>query len=126
MNRVILSLGLVLTLSACAGGLPPSSSNGLKAYDMVFGLRAVPEGADNSRVWSPVHQIYGGKPDWSVVWFQEKTKDGSTYELTARPLGETEETRGGEEPAPGPYDRLTKVAEAVFGEAKSWLDRLFF
>ena len=130
MKPFISSLALVFFLAGCAGGFPPTSSNGLSAFDIIFGLKEIPQGADKSRVWSPVHQIYGGKPDWSVVWFKEKTKDGKPYELTATPSGQggAQQAKVQPEQAPerasDPVDQLTETASLVFGEIKSWINKV--
>ena len=90
MKQILPSALMVLFLSSCAGGFPPSSSNGLNEYDILYGLKVIPEGADTSRIWSPLHLIYGGKPSWSVVWFKQKTKDGKDYDFLAKPPRELE------------------------------------
>ena len=122
---VILALGL----SACAGGFPPTSSNGLNAYDVIFGLKEVPENADDSRVWSPVHQVVGAKPTWSIVWFKEKTKDGKDYELTAK--SPEEMPKPAAKATPEPKQEETALIETAslllsgaVSDVKGWFDRI--
>lgn len=126
MKRIFLSASLAVSLSACAGGLPPTTGNGLGAFDVIFGLKKVPDGADNSRVWSPVHQIYGGKPTWSLVWFKEKPKDGVAYELTAKAPGDMEKkkTDAAETKIPKESDGIIETASLYVGEVKNWFGGL--
>lgn len=129
MKPFLSSLVLVFSLSACAGGFPPTSSNGLNAYDVIFGLKEVPKNADNSRVWSPVHQMVGAKPNWSLVWFKEKTKDGKDYALTAKSADEMAQplAKAAPEPAPAEQPLLETASLLVSGAisgVKGWFDQL--
>lgn len=123
MKKSLIIATSTLLLTGCAGGFPPSSDNGLNIYDVLFGYKEVPEGADNSRVWSPVHQIYGGKPEWSVIWFKEQTRDGTPYELTAKPTSGMKTaglrpTKIAETPKPEPRVEPVKPAPEKTVQAK--------
>lgn len=130
MKSIFPSLAVVFFLAGCAGGFPPTSSNGLNSFDMIWGYKEVPKGADTSRVWSPVHQIYGGKPDWSVVWFKEKTKNGDSYKLTARPSGEMAESQTNYNPdlvlqqPRSAIGQITESASLLLGQIKGWFQQI--
>ena len=116
---------MVLLLSGCAGGFPPTSSNGLNEYDVLFGLKEIPKGADNSRVWSPIHLVFDGKPTWSVVWFKQMTKNGVDYEFYAKPPEEIKNAKADDilEKSSSKIDALSETASLYIGEIKNWLSQ---
>jgi len=118
MKQIVAATLFALFLTGCAGGLPPTSHNGLNEYDVLFGLKVIPEGADTDRIWSPVHQIYGGKPMWSVVWFKEKTKNGAAYELTAKPHQPAAQSTSTDT---GTGEHMMQTASLFIGEIKTWI-----
>ncbi len=127
--KTIVAIALMAPLLvACAGGFPPSSKNGLREFDVLFGLKEVPKDADTSRIWSPVHLIYDGKPTWSVVWFKEKTKNGVPYELTAKPPSELKDAQASfvveASPMENPIEigQLVEAASRYVVEIKNWFN----